>query len=90
VQVVEFYPRPQCVTGPDRSLVLLVHAAKNLAINIGQGVGEDGFSNELDAPLLLEEGYTADFFTSLLPVIITEMEKVIGRDGKMSFLADQP
>jgi putative nucleotidyltransferase with HDIG domain len=90
VQVVEFYPRPQCVTGPDRSLVLLVHAAKNLALNIGQGVGEDGFSNELDATLLLEEGYTADFFTSLLPVIIAEMDKVIGRDGKMSFLADQP
>lgn len=90
VQVVEFYPRPQSVTGPDRSLVLLVHAAKNLAINIGQGVGEDGFSNELDATLLLEEGYTADFFTSLLPVIIAEMDKVIGRDGKMSFLADQP
>jgi putative nucleotidyltransferase with HDIG domain len=90
VQVVEFYPRPQCVIGSNRSLVLLVHAAKNLALNIGQGVGEDGFSNELDAALLLEEGYTADFFSSLLPVIIAEMDKVIGGDGKMSFLADQP
>lgn len=90
VQVVEFYTRPQCVTGPDRALVLAVHAAKTLAINIGQGVGEDGFRNELDAPLLLEEGYTPDFFNSLLPVIIAEMDKVIGSDGKMSFLVDQP
>ena len=89
VQVVEFYPRPRAVTGPGRALVLLVHAAKNLALNIGIGVGEDGFRNELDAPLLLEEGYTGEFFSSLLPVIIAETEKLIGPDGKMSFLADQ-
>ena len=89
VQVVEFYPRPRAVTGPGRALVLLVHAAKNLALNIGIGVGEDGFRNELDAPLLLEEGYTGELFSSLLPVIIAETEKLIGPDGKMSFLADQ-
>ena len=86
VQVVEYYPRPRAVTGPDRSLVLLVHAAKTLAVNIGLGVGEDGFRNELDAPLLLEEGYTADFFSSLLPLIIAETDKIIGSDGKMTFL----
>ncbi|MEI6033619.1 MAG: HDOD domain-containing protein [Verrucomicrobiae bacterium] len=88
VQVVEFYPRPKVVTGPDRALVLLVHAAKNLAINLGVGVGEDGFLNELDAPLLLEEGYTAEFFSALVPVIFTEMEKIIGPDGKMTFLSE--
>jgi len=87
VQVVEYYPRPRAVTGPDRALVLLVHAAKTLAINIGLGVGEDGFRNELDAPLLLEEGYSAEFFSSLLPLIIAETEKIIGSDGKMTFLA---
>ena len=86
MQVVEYYPRPRAVTGPDRSLVLLVHAAKTLAVNIGLGVGEDGFRNELDAPLLLEEGYTADFFSSLLPLIIAETDKIIGSDGKMTFL----
>ena len=86
VLVVEYYPRPNAVTGPDRSLVLLVHAAKNLSINIGLGVGEDGFRNELDAPLLLKEGYTAEFFNSLLPLIIAETEKIIGPDGKMTFL----
>jgi putative nucleotidyltransferase with HDIG domain len=89
VNVVEFYPRPRAVTGPDRPLVLLVHAAKHLAINIGLGVGEDGFRNELDAPLLLEDGYTAEFFDSLLPVIITEMDNKIGRTGKMPSLAEQ-
>ena len=87
VQVVEFYPRPSAATGPDRDLVLLVHAAKNLAINIGLGVGEDGFRNDLDAPLLLEKGYTAEFFDSLLPLIIAETEKIIGSDGKVSFMA---
>jgi len=89
VAVAEFYPRPQFVTGPDQELVLLVHAAKNLATNIGVGVGEDGFLNEMNAPLLLEQGYTADFFNSLLPDIVTEMEKIIGSDGVMSFVPAQ-
>ncbi len=86
VQVVEYYPRPRSVVGENRPLVLLIHASKNLAINLGFGVGEDGFQNELDEDLLSEEGYTPEFFNALLPLIITETEKTIGSEGKMAAL----
>ena len=84
VQVVSFYPRPRSVPGANRPLVVLVHAAKKIASDLGFGVGEDGFQKELDEELLTEEGYVPDFFDSLLPNIIEEAEKTTGSEGAAS------
>jgi len=48
IEVVSFYPRPRLAAAEHRALVTCVHAAKHLALCLGTGVGEDGFTTELD------------------------------------------
>jgi len=77
VQVALYYARPS-LAGPDsQSLVVHIHAAKHIALQIGLGVGEDGFRTELDEALLAAYGYDADTFEELVPQILVESEKVI-------------
>ncbi|MEI6033134.1 MAG: HDOD domain-containing protein [Verrucomicrobiae bacterium] len=84
VQVVAYYPKPRSVQGPNRPLIVLVHAAKKIACDVRFGVGDDGFQKELDEDLLAEEGYVPDFVDPLLPEIIAEAENSIGGEGAVS------
>lgn len=77
VQVACYYSRPK-LAGPDSlDLVVHIHAAKHLAIQIGLGVGEEGFKTELDEEMLVQHGYTEELFMNKLPTILIETEKVI-------------
>ncbi len=78
IETVCYYSRPQLAAKNERSLVTLVHAAKHLAIMIGTGVGEDGFTTELDAESLTAEGYTSEMLEKFMPEVVTELAKLTG------------
>jgi len=81
---------PPRATDPAESLPLLatVHAAKYLAVTIGAGVAEDGFLFELNAPLLIEWGFSPEMLEACIPDILEKAGKLL-RDrfthGALSF-----
>ncbi len=86
VEVVVYYPRPSSAAEQFRSLVSIVHAAKHLALVFGLGVGEEGFTTELDEPALRTVGITQDIAEECLPLVLIEAEKLLGASltvGKM-------
>lgn len=58
-------------------LLVTVHAAKYLATSIGAGVAEDGFLFELNAPLLLEWGYTSPFLENALTEVLARASRLL-------------
>ncbi len=72
-----FYPRPRLASAEHRPLVTCVHAAKHLALCPGTGVGEEGFTTELDEALLAEEGITPELLESLLPAVLAGAKKLL-------------
>jgi HD-like signal output (HDOD) protein len=69
-------------------LLATVHAAKYLAVTIGAGVAEDGFLFELNAPLLVEWGFSPEMLEGCIPDILDRAGKLL-RDrfthGALSF-----
>jgi putative nucleotidyltransferase with HDIG domain len=78
VEVVVYYPRPSNAAVEFRPLVATVHAAKHLALAFGLGVGEEGFTTELDEPALKDLGITQDIAEECLPLVLVESEKMLG------------
>jgi putative nucleotidyltransferase with HDIG domain len=70
VEVVRFYTRPRLAAPEHQALVTHIHAAKHLALCIGTGVGEDGFSTEIDEPFLRENGFGPESLETLLPEVL--------------------
>lgn len=58
-------------------LLVHVHAAKYLATSIGAGVAEDGFLFELNAPLLMEWGFTTTILESALPEVLNRASRLL-------------
>jgi hypothetical protein len=54
-----------------------VHAAKHLALCLGTGVGEDGFTTELDESILAEQGISPELLESLLPAVLAGSKKLL-------------
>ncbi len=77
VEVACYYPRPRMAGSEQQPLVTLVHAGKHLATSMGYGVGEDGFSVELDEELLQRFGVTEELLEKVLPEIVTGTEKLL-------------
>jgi putative nucleotidyltransferase with HDIG domain len=77
IEVVSFYPRPRLAATEHQELVTCVHAAKHLALCLGTGVGEDGFTTELDAAILAEQGITPELLESLLPAVLEGARKLL-------------
>ena len=77
IAVVSFYPRPRLAAAEHRALVTCVHAAKHLALCLGTGVGEDGFTTELDEAILAEQGITPELMESLLPAVLAGSKKLL-------------
>jgi len=81
---------PPRADDPAEFLPLLahVHAAKYLAVTIGAGVAEDGFLFELNAPLLLEWGFSPEILESSVPDILDRAGKLLREKlthGSLSF-----
>ena len=69
-------------------LILHVHAAKYLAVTIGAGVAEDGFLFELNAPLLIEWGFTPELLEAAIPDVLDRAGKLLQErltHGSLSF-----
>lgn len=77
VQVVCFYARPRLAASEHLDLVAHIHAAKHLAIMLGEGVGEEGFLTEIDEKLLKERGFTNAMLEELLPTVLAESRKLL-------------
>ncbi len=89
IEVALYYSRPKLAAVEHRPLVTLVHAAKHVAINIGVGVGEEGFKTECDEESLLKEGYDPEYLEKMLPLTIIELEKMLGSDFKVERLTSK-
>ncbi|MEM9398825.1 MAG: HDOD domain-containing protein [Verrucomicrobiota bacterium] len=83
VEVAAFYPTPQDAKREYKDLVLIVHGAKHMALELGVGVGEEGYTTELNAKMLSEAGYSADFFHELLPEVLEKSEKLINTSSEL-------
>ena len=69
-------------------LLAHVHAAKYLAVTIGAGVAEDGFLFELNAPLLLEFGFSPEMLEASIPDVLERAGKLLREKlthGSLSF-----
>lgn len=81
---------PPHASDPIEFLPLLVHihAAKYLAVTIGAGVAEDGFLFELNAPLLIEWGFSPEMMEASIPDILDRAGKLLQErltHGSLSF-----
>lgn len=81
---------PPTATAPADVLPLLVHihAAKYVAVTIGVGVAEDGFLYELNAPLLMEWGFSPSVLEAAIPEVISRAGKLLHEKlshGSLSF-----
>lgn len=88
VEVVVYYPRPSSAAVEFQPLVTNVHAAKHMALAFGLGVGEEGFTTELDETALKNYGFTPEIGEQCLPLVLDMAEKMLGSSltvGKMKF-----
>jgi putative nucleotidyltransferase with HDIG domain len=76
LEVVTFYPQPRAASPEHQTLVAYIHAAKHLALCLGTGVGEEGFTTELDEAFLKEQGIAPDLLESLLPDVLAGTNKL--------------
>jgi len=83
VAVGEFYPRPSQAEPEHRPLVTLIHAAKNVATELGFGVGADGFYGELDESALQEFGFDEAMLNEAVPEILERVQRFIEPDGRL-------
>jgi HD-like signal output (HDOD) protein len=58
-------------------LLVHVHAAKYLAVTIGAGVAEDGYLFELNAPLLIEWGFSPELLEACIPEVADRAGKLL-------------
>jgi len=81
---------PPTASAPADVLPLLVHvhAAKYIAVTIGVGVAEDGFLYELNAPLLMEWGFSPAVLEAAIPEVVVRAGKLLQEKlshGSLSF-----
>jgi len=81
---------PPTASAPADVLPLLVHvhAAKYVAVTIGVGVAEDGFLYDLNAPLLMEWGFSPNVLEAAIPEVMERASKLLQEKlshGSLSF-----
>jgi HD-like signal output (HDOD) protein len=83
IAVGYYYPRPSEAPPEHLRLVTLIHAAKNVAVEIGFGVGVDGFYAELDEAALQDCGFDEQALTQAVPEILERVQRFIEPDGRL-------
>jgi HD-like signal output (HDOD) protein len=76
-EVVRHSDHPAGISAPHRLLMAHLHAAKFVATAIGPGVAEDGFLMELDAELLLAQGFEPDRLLAVQPDVLEAVTKML-------------
>jgi len=85
VSVGSYYQRPSEAPEEHRKLVTLIHAAKNTAIQLGFGVGADGYYYDPDEEALNSCGFNEAEMDAAIPEILTAMQRFIRPDGTLHF-----
>jgi HD-like signal output (HDOD) protein len=83
VSVGYFHPHPSDAPPEHRALVTLIHAAKNVAIELGYGVGADGFYASLDEEALREYAFDEQMLSEAVPAIFERIRRFIDPDGSL-------
>jgi HD-like signal output (HDOD) protein len=86
ISVGALYPQPRLADEEDRPFVTLIHAAKHLALQLGVGVGSDGFYLEVDEAALAAGGFDDALLEEALPQILTKLQPFIGPDGQIQLI----
>jgi HD-like signal output (HDOD) protein len=76
VEVAKFYPQPSLAKPEHFQIVTHIHASKHLAVGMGVGVGEEGFSTELDEAALDKYGFNEQLVEECMPKILAEAERM--------------
>lgn len=82
--VAALHPRPSDAPPEHAALVALIHAAKHLVVQLGYGVGAEGFASEVDGAALVAHGFTEDGLSAELPAIVERIQKFIEPDGRIT------
>ena len=69
VAAAEFCEKPAEAPAPALPLLAHLHAGKYVATSFGPGVSEDGFLFELNAPFLVEWGFTPELLQETMAVV---------------------
>lgn len=83
VAVGAHYPRPRQAETEEQPLVVLIHAAKHLALELGFGVGSEGFHHEVDEEALADFGFREDAMEAALPAILEKLKPFVAPDGRL-------
>lgn len=76
-EVVRHSDHPAGIPEPHRVLMAHLHAAKFVATAIGAGVAEDGFLMELDAELLMTQGFAPERLLAVQPDVLDAVTKLL-------------
>jgi HD-like signal output (HDOD) protein len=76
-EVVRHSDHPAGIPPAHRLLMAHLHAAKFVATAIGPGVAEDGFLMELDAELLLAQGFVPERLIAAQPEVLEAVTKLL-------------
>ncbi|HLP07550.1 MAG TPA: HDOD domain-containing protein [Opitutaceae bacterium] len=76
-EVVRHSDHPAGIPPAHRLLMAHLHAAKFVATAIGPGVAEDGFLMELDAELLLAQGFAPEKLIAVQPEVLEAVTKLL-------------
>lgn len=87
VAVGTWYPEPRSAEPEERPLVTLIHAAKHLAVQLGIGVGSDGFFLEADEQSLAEHGFDKEMLDAALTIILERLKPFLGGDGRLQLVS---
>jgi hypothetical protein len=67
-------------------LVILIHAAKHAATQLGYGVGADGYFYEPDEDALREAGFNEAEMDAVIPDVLALMQRFVRPDGAVNFM----
>jgi HD-like signal output (HDOD) protein len=76
-EVVRHSDHPAGIPAAHRVLMAHLHAAKFVATAIGAGVAEDGFLMELDAELLMAQGFDPERLIAVQPDVLDAVTKLL-------------
>jgi putative nucleotidyltransferase with HDIG domain len=76
IEIAQFYPRPSEARPEFFEIVTHIHASKHLAVSMGVGVGEEGFSTEIDDAALERFGFNGELIEECMPQILQDSEKM--------------
>jgi HD-like signal output (HDOD) protein len=85
VSVGFFYQTPSEAPDEHRQLVILIHAAKHVATQLGYGVGIDGFYTDPDEEALKAAGFKESEMDAAIPEILATIQKFISPAGEINF-----